>query len=464
MEDMRKGEIDIITLGCSKNLVDAERLMRQLELAGYRCVHDSANPKGEIAIINTCGFIGDAKEESIDIILQFAERKTKGKLRKLYVMGCLSQRYREELPGEIPEVDKWFGKFDYMGIVEECASAQFKGRPAGYSLKAKGEDYERTITTPKHYAYLKIAEGCNRYCSYCAIPLITGKFTSRPKEEILDEVRWLVGEGVKEFNVIAQDLSSYGLDLYGEHRLAELVDEMAQIEGVEWIRLHYTYPTDFPYDLLPVMAKHKNVCKYMDIALQHCSDNMLKKMHRHITREEQDAVIARIRKEVPGICIRTTLLVGHPGETEEDFNELCEWVKKMKFERLGAFAYSEEEGTFAAKHYKDDIPQEEKERRVDTLMAIQQSISSEILSQMVGTRQRVMIDREEEEYYVGRTQYDSPEVDCEVLIGKEKPTPTPSLKGREDTGYPILKTGEYYDVTIIKSEDFDLYGVIEKTT
>ena len=461
---MRKGEIDIITLGCSKNLVDAERLMRQLELAGYRCVHDSANPKGEIAIINTCGFIGDAKEESIDIILQFAERKTKGKLRKLYVMGCLSQRYREELPGEIPEVDKWFGKFDYMGIVEECASAQFKGRPAGYSLKAKGENYERTITTPKHYAYLKIAEGCNRYCSYCAIPLITGKFTSRPMEEILDEVRWLVSEGVKEFNVIAQDLSSYGLDLYGEHRLAQLVDEMAQIEGVEWIRLHYTYPTDFPYDLLPVMAKHKNVCKYMDIALQHCSDNMLKKMHRHITREEQDAVIARIRKEVPGICIRTTLLVGHPGETEEDFNELCEWVKEMRFERLGAFAYSEEEGTFAAKHYKDDIPQEEKERRVDTLMAIQQSISSEILSQMVGTRQRVVIDREEEEYYVGRTQYDSPEVDCEVLIEKEKPTPTPSLKGREDTGYPILKTGEYYDVTIIKSEDFDLYGVIEKTT
>lgn len=441
LEDMRKGEIDIITLGCSKNLVDAERLMRQLELAGYRCVHDSATPKGEIAIINTCGFIGDAKEESIDIILQFAERKTKGKLRKLYVMGCLSQRYREELPAEIPEVDKWFGKFDYMGIVNEVK---------GERLKVKGENYERKLTTPKHYAYLKIAEGCNRYCSYCAIPLITGKFTSRTKEEILNEVRWLVGEGVKEFNVIAQDLSSYGLDLYGEHRLAELVDEMAQIEGVEWIRLHYTYPTDFPYDLLPVMAKHKNVCKYMDIALQHCSDNMLKKMHRHITREEQDAVIARIRREVPGICIRTTLLVGHPGETEEDFNELCEWVKTMRFERLGAFAYSEEEGTFAAKHYKDDIPQEEKERRVDTLMAIQQSISSEILSQMVGTTQRVVIDREEEEYYVGRTQYDSPEVDCEVLIEKE-------AKGER------LEAGNYYEVTIIKSEDFDLYGVIEKT-
>ena len=453
---MKKGEIDIITLGCSKNLVDAERLMRQLELAGYRCVHDSANPKGEIAIINTCGFIGDAKEESIDIILQFAERKTKGKLRKLYVMGCLSQRYREDLPGEIPEVDKWFGKFDYMGIVNEVKGERLEEHPttqvsSGTPL-AKGEDYERKLTTPKHYAYLKIAEGCNRYCSYCAIPLITGKFTSRPMEEILEEVRWLVGEGVKEFNVIAQDLSSYGLDLYGGHRLAELVDEMAQIEGVEWIRLHYTYPTDFPYDLLPVMAKHKNVCKYMDIALQHCSDNMLKKMHRHITREEQDAVIRRIRTEVPGICIRTTLLVGHPGETEEDFNELCEWVKEMKFERLGAFAYSEEEGTFAAKHYTDDIPQEEKERRVDTIMAIQQSISSELLSQMVGTEQRVVIDREEEEYYIGRTQYDSPEVDCEVLIEKGARS--------QEQGAKTLKTGEYYTVTIIKSEDFDLYATL----
>ena len=439
---MRKGEIDIITLGCSKNLVDAERLMHQLELVGYRCVHDSATPRGEIAIINTCGFIGDAKEESIEMILQFAERKTKGKLRKLYVMGCLSQRYAKELPDEIPEVDGWFGKFDYLGIVEECA--QFRERPAGYSLETRGKDYERTLTTPKHYAYLKIAEGCNRYCSYCAIPLITGKFTSRPQEEIVDEVRWLVSQGVKEFNVIAQDLSSYGLDLYGEHRLAQLVDEIAQVKGVEWIRLHYTYPTDFPYDLLPVMAKHPNVCKYMDIALQHCSDNMLKKMHRHITREEQDAVIARIRREVPGICIRTTLLVGHPGETEQDFEELCEWVKTMRFDRMGAFAYSEEEGTFAAKHYTDDIPHEEKERRVETIMAIQQGISADILSQMVGTQQRVVIDREEQAYYIGRTQYDSPEVDCEVLIAKEN--------NRH------LTIGEYYTVTIIKSEDFDLYA------
>jgi ribosomal protein S12 methylthiotransferase len=430
---MRKGEIDIITLGCSKNLVDAERLMRQLDLAGYKCVHDSSNPQGEIAIINTCGFIGDAKEESIEIILQFAERKTKGKLRKLYVMGCLSQRYRDELPIEIPEVDKWFGKFDYLGIIDEVR---------GERLELKGKGYERTLTTPNHYAYLKIAEGCNRYCSYCAIPLITGRFTSRRVEDILDEVRWLVEQGVKEFNVIAQDLSSYGLDLYGEHRLAQLVDEMAQIDGVEWIRLHYTYPTDFPYDLLPVMAKHTNVCKYMDIALQHCSDNMLKKMHRHITREEQDAVIARIRREVPGICIRTTLLVGHPGESEEDFAELCEWVKEMKFERMGAFAYSEEEGTYAAQHYSDDIPEEEKDRRVDTLMAIQQEISAQILRKMIGQTLRVLVDREEEEYYVGRTEYDSPEVDCEVLIEKTAK----------------LKLGEFYTVTIQKTEDFDLYA------
>ena len=440
---MRKGEIDIITLGCSKNLVDAERLMRQLELAGYRCVHDSPQPKGEIAIINTCGFIGDAKEESIEMILQFADRKNRGKLSKLYVMGCLSQRYAKELPAEIPEVDGWFGKFDFLGIVEEL-----KPTPTP-SLKGRefGEDYERMLTTPSHYAYLKIAEGCNRYCSYCAIPLITGKFTSRAIEDILEEVKWLVSKGVKELNVIAQDLSSYGLDLYGEHRLAELLDKMAQVEGVEWIRIHYTYPTDFPYDILPVMAKHSNICKYMDIALQHCSDNMLKLMRRRITREEQDALIARIREEVPGICLRTTLLVGHPGETEEDFNELCEWVKKMKFDRLGAFAYSEEEGTYAARHYTDDIPQEEKDRRVDTIMAIQQTISSEILSQMVGTQQRIVIDREEADYYVGRTQYDSPEVDCEVLIKKE---------GDEAKGK--LKIGEFYTVNIIKSEDFDLYA------
>lgn len=445
---MRKNEIDIITLGCSKNLVDTERLMRQLELAGYTCVHDSPIPKGEMAIINTCGFIGDAKEESIEMILQFAERKNRGKLRKLYVMGCLSQRYSKELPTEIPEVDGWFGKFDYLGIVKEVQ--QFRNLEA---QQIPSETYERALTTPSHYAYLKIAEGCNRYCSYCAIPLITGKFTSRTIEDILAEVKWLVAKGVKEFNLIAQDLSSYGLDIYGEHRLAHLLDQMAQISGVEWIRIHYTYPTDFPYDILPIMAKHSNICKYMDIALQHCSDHMLHLMRRHITRQQQDALIQRIRQEVPGICLRTTLLVGHPGETEEDFAELCEWVKTMKFDRLGAFAYSEEEGTFAARHYTDDIPQEVKDRRVETIMDIQQTISADILSQMVGTQQRVIIDREEPLYYIGRTQFDSPEVDCEVLIAKADDETT---KPKGDK----LKIGEFYTVNIIKSEEFDLYAQI----
>ncbi len=435
---MKEKEVDIITLGCSKNLVDAERLMKQIELAGYTCVHDSPHPHGEIAIINTCGFIGDAKEESIQTILQFAQRKGQGKLHKLFVMGCLSQRYMNELKTELPEVDEWFGKFDYMGILNVLPEIQ-------HCTPKTCARYERTLTTPKHYTYLKIAEGCNRFCSYCAIPLITGHYTSRPIEEILDEVRWLIKQGVKEFNVIAQDLSSYGLDLYKEHRLAQLIDAMAQIDGVEWIRLHYAYPADFPLDLLPVMAKHANICKYLDIALQHCSDNMLDKMRRHITRQQQDDLIARIRHEVPGICIRTTLLLGHPGETEQDFNELCEWVKNMRFERMGAFAYSDEEGTYANLHYMDNIPQEVKEHRVAQIMEIQQTISSQILRQMVGTRQQVIIDRKENGYYVGRTQYDSPEVDCEVWI-------------QTDTCNQRLRIGELYTVTITKSEDFDLYA------
>jgi ribosomal protein S12 methylthiotransferase len=433
---MRKGEIDIITLGCSKNLVDAERLMRQLELAGYRCVHDSATPKGEIAIINTCGFIGDAKEESIEMILQFAERKSHRQLRKLYVMGCLSQRYAKELPAEIPEVDGWFGKFDYMGIVNEVAKE---------NQLAQSKTYERTLTTPSHYTYLKIAEGCNRYCSYCAIPLITGKFTSRPKEEILDEVRWLVAKGVKEFNVIAQDLSSYGLDLYGEHRLAELIDAMAQIQGVEWIRLHYAYPTDFPYDILPVMAKHPNVCKYMDIALQHCSTDVLTKMRRHITREEQDTLIERIRQEVPGICIRTTLMVGFPGETEEDFNELMEFTRQARFDRMGAFAYCEEEGTFAANNYEDDVPEEVKQERLDRLMLLQEGISAELCAEKVGNSYKVVVDRKEGDYYIGRTEHDSPEVDCEVLIHQNEGD---------------LQFGNFYNVTITAAEEYDLYGTL----
>lgn len=434
---MHKNEIDIITLGCSKNLVDAERLMHQLELAGYRCVHDSETPKGEIAVINTCGFIGDAKEESINTILQFAERKTHKQLRQLYVMGCLSERYLHELETEIPEVDKWYGKFDFMHLIDDL-----KAQPKS----EEGCGYKRTLTTPKHYAYLKISEGCNRFCSYCAIPLITGRHTSRPMEEILDEVQWLVGQGVKEFNVIAQDLSSYGLDLYKEHRLPELIDRMAQIDGVHWIRLHYAYPTDFPDELLEVMAKHPNVCKYLDIALQHCSDHVLQLMRRHITRAEQDALLTRIRARVPNICIRTTLLVGHPGETEEDFEELKQWVREMRFDRMGAFAYSDEEGTYANLHYQNDIPQDIKDRRVAEIMAIQQDISGELMRQKEGKTMEVVIDREEPDYYIGRTQFDSPEVDCEVLIDKEH----------------TLQIGDFYPIRIIRTEEFDLYGTLGK--
>ena len=465
---MQKGVVDFITLGCSKNLVDAERVMRQLEAAGWTCVHDPEEPKGEVCVINTCGFIGDAKEESINMILQMAERKKKGKLRKLIVMGCLSERYRAELEAEMPEVDEYFGKFDFLKIVESL-----KLNVERSSRVESCKWIERKLTTPKHYAYLKISEGCNRMCSYCAIPLITGRHTSRPMEEILDEVRWLVQQGVKEINVIAQDLSSYGLDLVDSrsslvdgrsslvndpktshqrrHLLPELIDQMAQIEGVEWIRLHYAYPTDFPEGLLDVMAKHKNVCKYLDIALQHCTDHMLGLMRRHITRAEQDALIHKIRERVPGICIRTTLLVGHPGETEEDFEELKKWVKEMRFERMGCFAYSDEEGTYANKHYKDDIPQEVKERRVEELMAIQQGISGELMQRLVGTVQRVVIDREEGEYLIGRTQFDSPEVDCEVLIKDNG-------QGTMDNGL----VGEFCEVKITKAEEFDLYGEIER--
>ena len=437
---MQKGVVDFITLGCSKNLVDAERVMRMLEASDWRCVHDPEEPKGEICVINTCGFIGDAKEESINMILQMAERKKKGKLRKLIVMGCLSERYRAELEAELPEVDSYYGKFDFMGMVEELTSRS--SQPSCPSRPG----YERHLTTPKHYAYLKISEGCNRMCSYCAIPLITGRHTSRPKEEILNEVKWLVSQGVKELNVIAQDLSSYGLDLEHRHMLPELIDEMAQIEGVGWIRLHYAYPTDFPEELLDVMAKHDNVCKYLDIALQHCTDHMLNLMRRHITRTEQDALLKKIRERVPGICIRTTLLVGHPGETEADFEELKTWVREMRFERMGCFAYSDEEGTYANKHYQDDVPQEVKDARVEELMAIQQEISGELMAQKTGTIQRVIIDRKDGDYWIGRTQYDSPEVDCEVLI---------TVSGEQ---LPVI--GDFYKVKITKAEEFDLYGEI----
>ena len=441
---MIKGQVDFITLGCSKNLVDAERLMRELEASGWKCVHDAEDPKGEVCVINTCGFIGDAKEESINMILQMAERKKKGKLRKLIVMGCLSERYRAELEEELPEVDAYYGKFDFLELTKELGIQNSK-------LKIDGcASYERKLTTPKHYAYLKISEGCNRMCSYCAIPLITGRHTSRPMEEILEEVRWLVQQGVKEINVIAQDLSSYGLDTDRRHLLPELIEKMAQAPGVEWIRLHYAYPTDFPEELLDVIANHPNVCKYLDIALQHCTDHMLGLMRRHITRAEQDALIRKIREKVPGICIRTTLLVGHPGETEEDFEELKQWVKEMRFERMGCFAYSDEEGTYANTHYKDDIPQEVKDKRVEELMAIQQEISGELMLQFTGKTERVIIDREEGDYFVGRTQYDSPEVDCEVLLSTKG-------QGTKDKGI----VGEFANVKITKAEEFDLYGELQ---
>jgi ribosomal protein S12 methylthiotransferase len=465
---MQKGVVDFITLGCSKNLVDAERVMRQLEAVGWTCVHDPEEPKGEVCVVNTCGFIGDAKEESINVILQMAERKKKGKLKTLIVMGCLSERYRAELEKELPEVDAYFGKFDFGGIVERLNKNRFAEgqKTKDKTLSVGCSSYERKLTTPKHYAYLKISEGCNRMCSYCAIPLITGRHTSRPKEEILAEVRWLVSQGVKELNVIAQDLSSYGLDLkgdgtrktgHGKHLLPELIDEIAHVKGVEWIRLHYAYPTDFPEELLDVMAKNENVCKYLDIALQHCTDHMLSLMRRHITRAEQDALIRKIRERVPGICIRTTLMVGHPGETEEDFEELKAWTREMRFDRMGAFAYSDEEGTYANKHYKDDVPEEVKQARLSELMAIQQEISGELMQRFVRRTEKVVIDRQEGDYLIGRTQYDSPEVDCEVLIEKLR-----VLSPREARLFESLelREGDFVEVKITKAEEFDLYGEI----
>ena len=427
--------IDILTLGCSKNLVDSERLIRQLEVEGYDVQHDPENPSGDIAIINTCGFIGDAKEESINVILEQAERKKTGSLKQLYVMGCLSQRYLSDLQAEIPEVDRFYGKFDWDGIVKDL------GRPLHQDLL-----FQRRVTTPSHYAYLKIAEGCNRHCSYCAIPIITGQYVSRPLEEIVDEVRYLVGQGVKEFQVIAQELTYYGLDLYGERRLAQLVESIADIDGVEWIRLHYAYPTDFPMDLLPVMKNNPKVCRYLDIALQHIADPVLDMMHRHITGEETRRLIKKIREEVPGIHIRTTMMVGHPGETEEAFEALLDFVREMRFERLGAFAYSEEDGTWSARHYKDDIPEDVKQARLSKLMRIQQRISSEIQEEKVGKVMRVIIDRREGDYWIGRTEFDSPDVDPEVLI---------SVSTASE-----VKIGNFYDVNIISADDFDLYATL----
>lgn len=432
---MRKNTVDIITLGCSKNLVDSERLIRQLELNGYRVTHDSNNPQGEIAIINTCGFIGDAKEESINMILEFCQAKEEGRLNKVLVMGCLSERYLKELGKEIPQVDKFYGKFDWEKVISDLGKAYDYDR-----------QYERRITTPKHYAYLKISEGCDRNCAYCAIPIITGKHHSRPIEDIVAEVEHLVAEGVKEFQVIAQELTYYGIDIYGKQAIAELVERIADVKGVKWVRLHYAYPMNFPDDLLRMMREKKNVCKYLDIALQHVSTNVLKNMSRHVNKEDTYALIEKMRKEVPGIHIRTTLMVGFPGEGEAEFEELKGFVRWAKFERMGAFAYCEEEGTPSAKKFKDDVPEEVKQARLDELMELQQSISAEVQANKVGQTMKVVIDRKEGEYYVGRTEFDSPEVDPEVLI---------PLEGNN------LRKGAFYNVRITDSDDFDLYGEID---
>ena len=427
-----KKTIDIISLGCSKNLVDSEMLMGLMEANGYQCTHDSDDPQGEIVVVNTCGFINDAKEESINTILEFAQAKTEGRIKKLFVMGCLSERYLAELEAEIPEVDGWYGKFNYKQLLHDISQS-----PTAI------EKYHRHITTPSHYTYIKISEGCDRHCAYCAIPLITGKHQSRPMEDILDEVRHLVGKGVKEFNVIAQELTYYGVDIDGKQHIAELIERMADIKGVEWIRLHYAYPTHFPWALLRVIREKRNVCNYLDIALQHISDRMLDRMKRHVSKQETYELVERLRKEVPGIHLRTTLMVGFPGETEEDFEELLAFTKWARFERMGAFAYSEEEGTYSAQHYQDDVPEEVKQQRLDKLMRIQQRISAEIEADKIGTIQRVIIDRREGDYYVGRTEFCSPEVDPEVLI---------PVHEKE------LTLGEFYQVRITDSEEFDLYA------
>lgn len=433
---MKKNRVDIITMGCSKNLVDSERLMRQLQECGYEVTHDDEAPEGEIAVINTCGFIGDAKEESINMILEFCQRKEEGDLNKLYVMGCLSERYLEELRTEIQQVDKFYGKFNWTELLADLDKE--------YN---KDIERERVITTPDHYAYLKISEGCNRRCAYCAIPIITGSHVSRPMEEILDEVRYLVAQGVKEFQIIAQELTYYGIDLYKKQSIAQLVEKISDIEGVEWIRLHYAYPSHFPEDLLRVMRERDNVCKYLDIALQHISTKILKKMLRPVTKEDTYALIEKMRNEVPGICLRTTMMVGFPGETDKDFEELIEFVKWAKFDRLGAFAYSEEEGTYAALNYKDRISKKKKQERLDRIMEVQQRISTRLNEEKIGKIYKTIIDRVEGEYYIGRTEFDSPDVDTEVLI---------SVKENR------LRIGNFYNVEITDASEFDLMGRIVK--
>lgn len=424
--------VDIITMGCSKNLVDSERVMRMFEAAGMEVRHNPDSVAADEVIINTCGFIGDAKTESIEMILECCRAKQEGLIRNITVMGCLSERYREELKAEIPEVDRWYGKFDWTAVVDDIV----RKHPA---LAA----WDRHITTPSHHAYLKIAEGCNRFCAFCAIPIITGRLQSRTIEDIVDEVKELVARGVKEFNVIAQDLSSYGKDIYGHAELAKLIDTIADIPGVEWIRLHYAYPADFPYDILPVMARRDNVCKYLDIALQHASDNVLENMRRHITKKETEELLRRIRAEVPGIHIRTTLMVGFPGEGEAEFNELMEFVKQQRFDRMGAFAYCEEDDTFAAKNFDDSIPDDIKQERLDAIMSLQEKIAAELNEAKVGSVLKVICDSEgDDDFYICRSQFDSPEVDPEVLV-------------RKSCGVKMVP-GQFYNVKITEALPFDL--------
>lgn len=430
---MRKNQIDIITMGCSKNLVDSELLMKQLEANGYKCIHDSQHPQGEIAVINTCGFIESAKEESVNTILDFVNRKNNGQLSKLYVMGCLSQRYLKELKEAIPEVDRFYGKFNFKHLLSDLGKAEIPSC-----------DGSRSLTTPHHYAYIKIAEGCDRQCAYCAIPLITGKHRSRPIDDILDEVSQLAANGTKEFQIIEQELTYYGVDFDGKRHVTELISRMAAIPGVEWIRLHYAYPNQFPMDLLDVIREKPQVCKYLDVALQHISDHMLTRMRRNVTKEQTLDFVKSIREKVPGIHIRTTLMVGFPGETEEDFKELMDFVRWARFERMGAFAYSHEEGTYGAKHYKDDVPEDVKQCRLNELMALQQDISAEIEAEKVGKTLKVIIDRKEGDYYVGRSEFCSPDVDPEVLIKAGK----------------RLRVGNFYNVLITDSDEFDLYGEV----
>ena len=435
---MIKNQIDVITLGCSKNLVDSEKLMKMLEVNGYTMRHNPDEVKGEIVVINTCGFIGDAKEESINMILEVCEQKARRRVRKVFVMGCLSERYMAELGEEIPQVDGYYGKFDWTRLIDDL-----KGE--GDGMPAASCQLDRVLTTPNHYAYVKISEGCDRTCAYCAIPIIIGRHVSRPMDEIVEEVRLLVGKGVTEIQLIAQDLTYYGVDIYKKQSIAELVERISDVEGVKWIRLHYGYPTHFPMDLLRVMRERDNVCKYLDIALQHVSTRVLKNMRRNITKEETVELLQAIRREVPGIYLRTTLMVGFPGETDEEFNELVQFAKEMRFERMGAFAYSEEEGTYAAEHFEDDIDEETKQTRLGLLMRVQQRIAEEVSAASVGQTMQVIIDREEGEYYIGRTQYDSPEVDPEVLIRKA------------DNNVEI---GQYYMVEITGADEFDLYGKV----